>query len=499
MSGGMPYGLQAMLKEGHQHMSGMEEAVFRNIEACKQLSMITKTSMGPNGMNKMVINHLEKLFVTSDASTIVNELEIQHPAARLIVLAAQAQEQEIGDATNFALQILETLIIKDSDKLDIRNKQAVAQRIRGAVSSKQYGFEDLLCPLIAQACIDVCPKNPNNFNVDNVRVIKITGSGAYNSSVVKGIVIKRDTEGTVKSVTDAKVAVFAQGVDTSSTETKGTVLIKNAEELQTYSQGEEDRMEQVIKGIADSGAKVVVAGSAYGEMAMHFIEKYGMMALRLPSKFDMRRFCRATGATALVKLAAPQPDELGFAKSLALEEIGGTNVVVLQQDASQGQVSTVVLRASTDNTLDDLERAVDDGVNAYKALCRDSRMLPAGGAPEIELCQQLQKYGRKETGLDQYAIAKYAESLEASLNATDVVSSLHAAHANGQQTAGLDIETGQPKDLAEDGILDLYSAKWWALKLATDAVVTVLRVDQIIMSKQAGGPKPRQGGGDDED
>jgi len=216
----------------------------------------------------------------------------------------------------------------------------VAQRIRGAVSSKQYGFEDLLCPLIAQACIDVCPKNPNNFNVDNVRVIKITGSGAYNSSVVKGIVIKRDTEGTVKGVTDAKVAVFAQGVDTSSTETKvwfgshwfcpwkhsnskratpnciqfswyywnvavdaacevrllatcqltpanvqqqshcnswgstgavhpiiqghsladspdlmplqGTVLIKNAEELQSYSQGEEDRMEQVIKGIADS-------------------------------------------------------------------------------------------------------------------------------------------------------------------------------------------------------------------------------------------------------
>lgn len=539
----MPYGLQAMLKDGHKHMSGMEDAVIRNIEACKQLSVITKTSMGPNGMNKMVINHLEKLFVTSDASTIVNELEIQHPAARLIVLAAQAQEQEIGDATNFvlafagellsnaegllrdglhtsevadgyskacvkALQVLETLIIPDTDKLDLRDKQAVAQRIKGSVSSKQYGYDDLLCPLIAQACIDVCPKNTNNFNVDNVRVVKITGSGAYNSSVVKGIVIKRDTEGTIKSVTDAKVAVFAQGVDTSSTETKGTVLIKSAEELSNYSRGEEDRMEEVIKAIADSGAKVVVAGSAFGEMAMHFIEKYGMMALRLPSKFDMRRFCRATGSLALVKLGAPQADELGFAKKLALEEIGGTNVIVLQQDASQGQVSTVVLRASTDNTLDDLERAVDDGVNAYKALCRDARMLPAGGAPEIELCQQLQKYGRSQTGLDQYAIAKYAESFEvvpriiaenSGLNATDVVSSLHAAHANGQQTAGLDIETGQPTDLSEQGIMDLYTAKWWALKLATDAVVTVLKVDQIIMAKQAGGPKPRQGGGDDED
>lgn len=538
----MPYGLQSMLKEGHKHLSGLEEAVLKNIEACKQLATITRTSMGPNGMNKMVINHLEKLFVTSDASTITSELEVQHPAAKLLVLAAAAQQQEIGDGTNFvlsfagellnraenllrdglhpteiadgyvkagvkALEILDTLVIKSSDTLDVRDKTAVAERIKGSISSKQFGYESLLGPLIAEACIDVVPKNPNNFNVDNVRVVKITGGGIHDSSVIKGLVIKRGVEGTIQSIENAKVAVFAQAVDTSATETKGTVLIRSAEELEGYSKGEESKVEEAIKAIADTGAKIIVSGGTFGEMALHFIERYGLMALKIPSKFDLRRFCRATGATALVKLGQPGADELGLAKKLEVREVGGTKVVVLEQDSSLGQVATVLLRGSTDQMLDDVERAIDDGVNAYKALCRDARMLPAGGATEIEVARQLAAFGRKETGLDQYAIAQFAESLEvvprtiaenSGLQASDAISALYAAHAAGQATAGLDVETGLPRDLGVDGILDLYSAKWWALKLATDAATTVLRIDQIIMAKMAGGPRPRSGPGDED-
>ncbi|PSC71471.1 T-complex theta subunit [Micractinium conductrix] len=543
MAMGMPYGLQAMLKEGHKHLSGLEEAVMKNIEACKGLAQITRTSMGPNGMNKMVINHLEKLFVTSDASTIITELEVQHPAAKLLVMAAQAQQQEIGDGTNLvlsiagellgnaevllrdglhpteiadgyakagakALEILDTLVLPGTDTLDVRDKAPVAQRIKGSVSSKQYGYEDLLAPLIAEACIDVVPKNPHNFNVDNVRVAKISGGGLHDSHVVKGMVLKRAPEGSVQRVADGKVAVFAQGVDASSTETKGTVLIRSAEELEGYSRGEEARIEEIIKSIADSGAKVVVGHQAFGEMALHFIEKYGLMALKIPSKFELRRFCRATGATALVKLQAPQADELGFARSLAVQEIGGTKCVVLQQDSSMGQISTVVLRGSTDQMLDDVERAVDDGVNSYKLLGKDARAVPAGGASEIEIARQLQQFGRKETGLDQYAIVRYAEALEvvprtiaenSGLSATDAVAALYAAHAAGQQGAGLDVETGEAVDLGAREVYDLYATKWWALKLATEAAVTVLRIDQIIMAKMAGGPKPRGPGMDDED
>jgi T-complex protein 1 subunit theta len=384
----------------------------------------------------------------------------------------------------------------------------VGRRLKGSISSKQYGFEDTLSPLIAEACVDVCPKNPNNFNVDNVRVVKIPGSGLSSSLVVKGMVLKRDVEGTVKHVDDVKIAVYAQGIDTAGTESKGTVLIKNAEELQNYAKTEENKLEEYIKGIASSGAQVVVSGSAIGEMAMHFIEKYGMMAIRIPSKFDLRRFCKATNSTALAKLVSPQAEELGFAKSIKVEEIGGANCTVIRQDASMGSIATIVLRGSTEGQLDDVERAVDDGVNAYKALCKDARVVPGGGASEIEITRRVSDFGKKQTGLDQYAIQKYAEAFEvvtrtlaenSGYNATDALSSLYAAHANGQTNAGLDIETGLPKDLTTEDIADVYLTKWWAIKLATDAVITILKVDQIIMAKQAGGPKPRGPGGDDDE
>lgn len=240
---------------------------------------------------------------------------------------------------------------------------------------------------------------------------------------------------------------------------------------------------------------------------MHFIEKYGMMALRVPSKFELLRLCKATGATARATFGSPTPDELGFAKSLSTQEIGGSICCVLRQDAALGAISTIVLRGSTEGFLDDVERAVNDGVNAVKSLGRDARAVAAGGAAELEVARQLGVWGKTLPGLEQYAVNKFAEAFEvvprtlaenSGLNATDAVAALVAAHAQGQAAAGLDIEGGQPKDLGEDGLLDLYSTKWWAIKLAADAAVTVLRVDQIIMSKQAGGPKPRGPGGDDD-
>ena len=462
-----------------------------------------------------------------------------HPAAKLLVMAAQAQEQEIGDGTNLVvtfggellgnaeelirdglhpseiiegyekaleqtLKWLEELVIQGSETLNIRDKAAVAERLKGTLSSKQFGYEELLAKTCAEACIDVCPKNQLNFNVDNVRVSKIIGSSLHENEVVQGMVIRRDVEGTVKHVKDAKVAVFGCAVDTASTETKGTIIINNASDLESYSKGEEQKMEEYVKMIADSGAKVVVSGQSFGEMALHFIERYGLMAIKMPSKFELRRFCRATNAVGLIKLARPAADELGYVSQIDVKEIGGTKCVVVQQNDKTSRVATVVLRGSTENVMDDIERAVDDGVNAFKALTKDSRTLPAGGATEIELAHRLAAYGRKQTGLDQYAIEKFSKSLEvvprtlaenAGLNATDVVYNLYATHAAGETKAGVDVSAeSQWVDLAaKESVADVFLVKWWALKLAVEAVCTVLRVDQIIMAKQAGGPKHAPG------
>ncbi|CAF1901188.1 unnamed protein product [Brassica napus] len=243
------YSIQSMLKEGYIHLSGLDKAVIKNIKACKELSTITRTSLCPNGLNKMVINHSDKLFVTNDAATIVNELEIQHPAAKILVLAAKAQQEEIGDGANLTIsfagellqnadcrgacqdgvvEVLEELVESGSERMDVRSKGEVVSRMRAAVASKQFGQEEIICSL---ACIQVCPKNPTNFNVDNVRVAKFLAGGLHNSCIVRGMVLESDAVGSIKRMVKAKVAVFAGGVETTATETKGTVLIHSAEQI----------------------------------------------------------------------------------------------------------------------------------------------------------------------------------------------------------------------------------------------------------------------------
>jgi len=527
-----------MMKDGARFFSGLEEAVIRNIGACKEFAETVQTCYGPNGMNKMVINHLEKLFVTNDAATIIRELEVEHPAAKLMILGSQMQESEVGDATNFviifcgallrqseelirmglkptevaegyemalekALEVLETLSC-----YEVKNNKdpvAVKKAIRTAVMSKQYGNEDFLSELIAKACISILPEK-TTFNVDNVRVCKILGSGLLSSQVVQGMVFRRQVESNIIKKDNCKVAVFTCPVDALQTETKGTVLIKSADELTNFSRGEETQLENQIKAIADTGAEVIVAGGKIGDMALHYINKYNMMAVRLMSKWDVRRLSRATGATALPKMTAPTAEELGLADSVYVDELGDSEVVVFKVGDNESRVSTIVIRGSTDNYMDDIERAVDDGVNVFKSICKDSRLTAGGGATEIELARQVGQWGETHSGLEQYSINKFAEALEiiprvlaenSGVKPKEVISKLYAAHSEGKGNMGFDIEgdSGEIKDCLEAEVLDVLLAKKWALRYATNAAATILRVDQIIMAKRAGGPKPRDTSG----
>ncbi|XP_076131266.1 T-complex protein 1 subunit theta isoform X1 [Alosa pseudoharengus] len=536
-------GFAQMLKDGAKHYSGLEEAVFRNIQACKELAQTTRTAYGPNGMNKMVINHLEKLLVTNDAATILRELEVQHPAAKMLVMASTMQEDEIGEGTNFvmvfagallehaeellrmglsvteviegyemackkAVEILPNCV--SSSDINLRDIDVATAMIRTAVMSKQYGNEDFLANLIAQACISVYTES-GSFNVDNVRTCKILGSGLHSSSVLHGMVFKKETEGDVTTVKDAKIAAYSCPFDCMVTETKGTVLIKNAGELMDFSKGEEDMMEAHVKAVADAGVNVVVTGGKVADMALHYANKYNLMVVRLNSKWDLRRLCKTVGAVALPRVTPPTPEEMGRCDSVYLSEVGDTQVVVFKHEKEDNAIASVVIRGSTDNLMDDIERAVADGVNTFKALVRDQRLVPGGGATEIELAKQITSYGESCPGLEQYAIKKFAEAFEvvpralaenSGVKANEVISKLYAAHHEGQRNMGVDIEGEGPAltDMVKAGIQDPFVVKHWGIKLATNAAITVLRVDQIIMAKPAGGPRaPKQRGHWDKD
>ncbi|KAE8392409.1 T-complex protein 1 subunit theta [Aspergillus alliaceus] len=559
MSLSMPGPSQAgLFKPGYQSHDAEDGAVIRNIEACQAISQTVQTSLGPYGRNKIVINHLQKMVLTSDAATILRELEVVHPAAKLLVMASQQQDMEMGDGTNlviilagellkkaeellrlglkssdivqgyekaqnFALKVLEDLEV---DRLkELRSEGELSKALRTVVASKQSGTEDFLASLVAEAVLAVLPKNPVNFNVDNVRVVKIMGGSLEHSRVVRGMVLGREPDGTVKKASRAKVGVFSCPIDISQTETKGTVLLKSADEMLNFTKGEEERLESAIKELYDSGIRVVVAGSTVGDLAMHYLNRFNILVIKILSKFELRRLCRVVGATPLARLGAPMPDEMGSIDVVETTEIGGDRVTVFRQEEANAvtRTATIVLRGATQNHLDDVERAIDDGVNAVKAITKDPRLVPGAGATEIQLVERISAFADRTPGLPQHAIRKYAEAFEviprtlaesAGLDATEVLSRLYTAHhraSNGAEassegstegsseeeepywTAGVDLESGTSAgtlDAAEEGILDLMASKSWAIRLASETARTILSVDQIIVARQAGGPKP---------
>ena len=530
-----------------------------------------QTSLGPFGRNKIVINHLAKMILTSDAATILKELDVVHPAAKLLVMASQQQEAEMGDATNMVIVLAGELLkkaeelirmgLKTSDIVsgyqkaqnyalkcledlevdsvaDLRDQKELSKALRTVVASKQSGTEDILSPLIAEAVLAVLPKDPRNFNVDNIRVVKIMGGSLEQSRVIKGMVFGREPDGNVKKARKAKVGVFSCPIDISQTETKGTVLLKNAKEMMDFTTGEENQLETAIQELYDSGLRVVVAGSTVGELAMHYLNRFNILVIKILSKFELRRLCRVCGATPLARLGAPMPDEMGSIDIVETTEIGGDRVTVFRQesDTAVTRTATLVLRGATQNHLDDVERAIDDGVNVIKAVTKDPRLVPGAGATEMQLVERISSFADKTPGLAQYAIRKYAEAFEviprtlaesAGLDATEVLARLYTAHqhrgaptgkahasasdeedtsdgtSDGESESGEEVEpywtTGVDLegldatgvlDAQEEAILDLMVSKSWAIRLATEAARTVLSVDQIIVARQAGGPKP---------
>lgn len=252
-----------------------------------------------------------------------------------------------------------------------------------------------------------------------------------------------------------------------------------------------------------------MSGGGISEIAGHYLNKYGIFALKITSKFELRRVCRTVGATAIIRQGPPLPEECGYVESIKVEEISSHKLCILK--SRDAKISTIVLRSASPNVLDELERSIMNSVNVVRSVARDPHFVAGAGATEIELAHQVQQFGATVPGLDQYAVLKFAEALEvvpkvladnAGHSYVDVITAMYAAHQKGEKAMGVDVE-GSPGALllnaTEKGLLDHEDTKRWAIRFCVDAVLTILRVDQIIMAKQAGGPKPGESGGRDED
>ena len=523
-------GFNSLLKSGYRHFKGKEQTLMKNVEAIEDMAQMTRTALGPNGMNKYIINMHDKLFLTKDTNVMANELEINHPSVNVLVEGLKAQNSEQGDGTNFVVTfggelmhyagklVSEGLHVADVtegyekafnksmellDKVetykvnDVKNLEEATKIIKPVIGSKLvHGQESFLAPLIAEACINVVPENKEKFDVDNVRVAKILGGNIMKSEVIKGMLVVRKTEGAVLSCEKCNVAVYNCEFTTKGAETNDQVVFKTADELLNYTKSEEDHMEKVIKSIVDSGVKCVITGGAISNMAIHYLDKYGIMAFRTLSKFELRRIARSIGATLLVRLGPPTKEEMGYADEIKLTEISSQKCILIRKESENNKLSTIVLRGTTNDMLDNLERVVNCGVNAYRAVCKSPLFVAGAGAIDMYLSGKLKEYAKEIKTLDQYAIEAFGESFEviprtimenSGINVNEKLATLRAKNSKNP-LLGINVKTGEIEDAFNMGVYDHLETKKWAIKHAYNSIRTIIKIDQIIVAKPAGGP-----------
>ncbi|XBW35992.1 hypothetical protein QEN19_001567 [Hanseniaspora menglaensis] len=562
-----------LFKQGYNSYSNtLDGQIFRSIEAIKELHKLCVTSYGPYGRNKIIVNNLGKTIITNDAATMLRELDVIHPAVKILIMATQQQQQEMGDCSNFVMVLagellncceklltlglqpveiiqgfnmakeftLKELDLISNEIVDGEANQFVTSKfdpamiekvVKPILASKKYGLEDSLSKLISEAVTHILPTPADEslltqdiqvpFNVDSIRIVKIMGGSLDDSKVVKGMLFPMEPVSHLKNADMAKVVVFNCPVDIATTETKGTVLLHNAKEMLDFSKGEEDQLDEMIREIAEAGIKVVICGATVSDLALHYLNRYNLVVMKIGSKFELRRLCKVCGATPLARLGKPTAEEVGFIETVKLSEIGSNIVTVFKQESfERTQCATIVLRGATKNNLDDVERCLNDGISGVKGLMKfeGSRVVPGAGSTEIELVSRITKYGEKTPGLLQLSIKQFAKAFEviprilaetAGLNCNEVLPNLYAAHNNNQSDGifyGIDVdgvEEDGVKNIKEEAIFDLLTAKKFAINVATDAATTVLSVDQIIMAKRAGGPAvpkgPKAGNWDQDD
>eukprot|EP00917_Polyrhabdina_sp_WS-2016_P004275 GHVP01009792.1.p1 GENE.GHVP01009792.1~~GHVP01009792.1.p1 ORF type:complete len:496 (-),score=109.21 GHVP01009792.1:2147-3634(-) len=493
-------------------------------------------------MNKLIVNHIEKHFFTSDCATILKELEVQHPAAKMLCLAAAMQEQEFGDGSNIVLLLGAELLIKAENLIqkvgvhlnDIHKgyqiamkiieekfstcevwsmttceKESLAKALHSALCSKVSGCGPRLAKLVASAAEMSMPSSPSLFDTDNIRVLQVEGGNVSDAQVIQGMVMKSKPRGCIKSKVKCRVAVMGAGLSMTGTETSSQLIIKNASELENFAIGEEQAMETLIKGIHDSGVGVVISSGAISDLAQHFCDKYEILTLKTSSKWEIKRLSRALGATPLARIGVPIPEEMGYAEAVKEQELASTRLTVIE--SSDSHVSTIVLRGSTNIVMDEMERSIADAIGCLKSFTKNRGAVAGGGAAQIRLSALLKEEALKTPGLERYGLEAFAEALEvvprnlassAGMKPHEVVAQLYIDHSKGEKSNGINIQdkATMTGDTAAAGVLDHAETQKSAIRLAADAACTLLKVDEIVMAKPAGGPKfPNQGHWDEDE
>ena len=524
-----------------------EDAQQNNIEACKTVGNSVRTTLGPKGMDKMMVDGVGDLVVTNDGVTILEEMDIQHPAAKMMVEVAQTQEEEVGDGTTTAVVLAGELLKQAEDLLDqeihptiitqgyrlareksievlneiseevelgdtetLEKVAKTAMTGKSAESSREY-----LSEIAVKAVNQVAEEGRDSIMVDReqIKVEKQQGGTIDDTELVEGVILGKEKvhNNMPDSVEDGNIALLNTAIEVKETETDAEINISDPSQMKNFVEQEEKQLKEMVNQLDEAGVDVVFCKKGIDDIAQHYLAKKGILAFRRVSSGDLEKLSRATGANILTSLEDIEDSDLGTAGTVENRIVGGDSMTFVY-DCPEAKSVSILIRGGTEHVIDEIERAVEDAIGGVSSALRHGHVVGGGGATEVELARELRDYADSVGGREQLAINAFADAMEviprtlaenAGHDPIDTLVDLRNKHEDGEVWAGIDVTTGESNALFERGVLEPRQTKTQAVQSASEAAEMILRIDDVISASgfddegggDAGGPPAGGPGG----
>ncbi|MGC9149397.1 MAG: thermosome subunit beta [Sulfolobales archaeon] len=512
-----------ILKEGSSRTVG-RDALRVNMMAAIAVAEMLRTTYGPRGMDKMLVDSLGDITITNDGATILDKMDLQHPAAKMLVQIAKGQDEEVGDGTKtaviFAGELLkqsEELLLKEihpttiisgykkaleaaidylyktAETVDVSNRSVLVDVAKTALTSKAvHGAREHIAEIAVDAILSVAENRDGRWYVDldNVQVVKKHGGSLLDTRLVRGIILDKEVvhPAMPRRVVGAKIALLDAPLEIEKPEISAKINISSPEQIKAFLDEEARLLKEMVDKIASVGANVVVCQKGIDDVAQHFLAKRGILAVRRVKRSDMEKLERATGGRIVSNIDDLTEADLGYAELVEERKVGEDKMVFIEGTKNPRSVS-ILVRGGLERLVDEAERTLRDAMSAVADILRDNRVVYGGGATEIEVAMYLREYATKVGGKEALAIEAFAKALEglavtllenAGLDPVDYIMKLRAGHREGQKWLGIDVLRGTLSDMKVLRVIEPVIVKANALKAGTEAATLILRIDDMI-------------------
>ena len=522
-----------VLKEGTKREKG-KGAQSNNIMAARAISDAVKSTLGPKGMDKMLVDSMGDVVVTNDGATILKEIDVEHPAAKMIVEVAKSQDEECGDGTTSAViltgellkyagELLEqnihptvicggyklaagkavdtlnklAITIKAGDKKTLKDIAMTSMASKGASSEKE-----LLADVVVDSVTSIAEKiNDKTYvDLDNIQIQKKQGGGIANTEIIKGIILDKERvhEGMPKHIKNAKIALVNAALEVKKTEVDARIQIQDPTQLQAFLDEEEGMLRKMVEKIKKSGANVLICQKGIDDIAQHFLAKDGIYSVRRAKKSDMEKLAKATGAKIVANLDGLTSKDIGYAGNVEEKKIGDDKMTFIT-DCKNPKAVSIMIRGTTEHVIDELERGLHDALSVVKVALEDGKMTPGGGAAATAVAMALRDYAPSIGGREQMAIEAFANAIEivpktlsenAGLDPIDMMLEVRRAHKIGKKHAGINVLSGKIDDMVKNKVIEPLRVSLQEIEASSEAATMILRIDDVIASKGGGGAPP---------